>query len=142
MPRMGYFLFLLVKCGRSVCNFFFFMHKNYDKIIYMKRIILLPIVMGAMLNLAACQMASEQVVVEQESATECIGADCSIIRYATPNGNDLMLETANHVIQITANPGTPYTYYVWAGNKTTNDDPDMIVDQGEVMVLSTEQNDE
>ena len=53
-----------------------------------------------------------------------------------------MLETANHVIQITANPGTPYTYYVWAGNKTTNDDPYMIVDQGEAMVLSTEQNDE
>jgi S-adenosylhomocysteine hydrolase len=101
----------------------------------MKRIILLPIVMGAMLNLAACQMASEQVVVEQENAAECIGADCSIIRYATPNGNDLMLETENHVIQITATPGTPYTYYVWAGNKTTSDEPDIIVDQGTAMVL-------
>ena len=78
----------------------------------------------------------KDVIVEQEMASECIGADCSIIRYATPNGNDLMLETDKHVIQITANPGTPYTYYVWAGNKTTSDDPDMVVDQGTVMVLT------
>lgn len=102
----------------------------------MKRIILLPIVMGVMLNLAGCQTTSEPVFVEQEVASECIGADCSIIRYAMPNGNDLMLETANHVIQITANPGTPYNYYVWAGNKTTADDPDMIIDQGNAMILT------
>lgn len=117
--------------------FIFFMHKNYDKIKHMKRIIILPIVMGAMLNLTACQMASEPVVVEQDVAPECVGAECSIIRYATPNGNDLMLETESHVIQITATPGTPYTYYVWAGNKTTSDDPDIIVDQGTAMVLDS-----
>ncbi len=102
----------------------------------MKRIFLLPIIMGAMFALAGCQTASDGVIVEQEIASECIGEDCSIIRYATPNGNDLMLETDRHVIQITANPGTPYTYYVWAGNKTTSDDPDMVVDQGTVMVLT------
>ena len=102
----------------------------------MKRIFVLPILMGAMFALAGCQTASEGVIVEQEMASECIGENCSIIRYAMPNGNDLMLETANHVIQITANPGTPYTYYVWAGNKTTADDPDMIVEDGETMILT------
>ncbi len=116
--------------------FIFFPYKKYDKITDMKQILILPILMGAMFALAGCQTASDGVIVEQEMASECIGADCSIIRYATPNGNDLMLETDKHVIQITANPGTPYTYYVWAGNKTTSDDPDMVVDQGTVMVLT------
>ncbi len=104
----------------------------------MKRIFILPVVMGAMLNLAACQMATEPIVAELDSVSECVGADCEIIHYAMPNGNDLMLETAGHVIEITANPGTPYAYYVWAGDKTTADDPDMIVDQGAVMVLTQE----
>lgn len=97
--------------------------------------------MGAMFALAGCQTASDGVIVEQEMASECIGENCSIIRYAMPNGNDLMLETEKHVIQITANPGTPYTYYVWAGNKTTDEDPDMIVENGETMILTTEQSD-
>lgn len=102
----------------------------------MRRIFILPIIMGAMLALAGCQTASEQVVVEQERATDCIDSSCSIIRYAMPNGNDLMLETAKHVINITAQPGTPYTYYVWAGNKTMHDDPDMVVENGETFILS------
>lgn len=117
---------------------FLFYTKKYDIIIPMKRIILLPIIMGMMLSLAACQMASEPVVDEQEFTPECIEPECSTVRYAMPNGNDLTLETANHVIEITATPGTPYTYYVWTGNKTTADAPDMIVDQGQVMILSEE----
>lgn len=116
--------------------FIFFPYEKCDKITGMKQILVLPILMGAMFALAGCQTASEGVVVEQEVASECVGADCSIIRYAMPNGNDLMLETDKHVIQITANPGTPYTYYVWAGNKTTSEAPDMIVEQGTTMVLT------
>lgn len=92
----------------------------------MKRIILLPVIMGAML-LAGCQTTSERIVVEQDDSAHCVDEQCRIIKHATSNGNDLMLETAQHVIQITAQPGTPYAYYVWAGDKTTADEPDMII---------------
>lgn len=104
----------------------------------MRRIVCLPIIMGAMLNLAGCQMASEPNVFEQEVTPECIGANCGVIHYAMPNGNDLILETTNHVIEIAANPDSAYTYYVWSGDKAAMDDPDMIVDQGQVMILTEE----
>lgn len=93
----------------------------------MKRILFLPILMGVML-LAACQTTSEQVFVEQEKSRTCVDDQCKIITYAAANGNDLMLETAKHVIQITAQPGTPYAYYIWAGDKTTSDEPDIVID--------------
>lgn len=109
---------------------------KYDIIQHMKRSKFLPILMGAMIALAGCQTSSDQVVVEQEYVPDCVGDACSIIRYAMPNGNDLMLETANHVINITAQAGTPYTYYVWAGNKTMADEPDMVVENTETGIFN------
>lgn len=83
--------------------------------------------------LASCQSATD--VVED---TTCIDDDCEIIRYSMPNGNDLVLETAHHVIQVDAQPNVKYGYYVWAGDKSTSDDPDLIVEDGNAMVLVEE----
>lgn len=103
----------------------------------MKQIIL-PM-MGVMLALAGCQSASDEVIVEQQNITEsCVGENCAVVRYASPNGNDLVLETDKHIIEIQAPTGTPYSYYVWAGDKTTADDPDLIVEDGQSMVLVEE----
>ena len=95
--------------------------------------------MGVMLVLAGCQSASDEVIVEQPNIAEsCTGADCSVVRYSSPNGNDLVLETEKHVIEIQAPSGTPYSYYVWSGGKSTADDPDLIVEDGNAMVLVEE----
>lgn len=108
-----------------------------DIILGMKRIIL-PL-MGVMMVLAGCQSSSDEIIVEQPSiADACAGASCAVIRYSAPNGNDLLLETQKHVIQIAAQNDTPYSYYVWTGGKTTADDPDLIVEDGTAMVLATE----
>ncbi len=101
------------------------------------RQIILPL-MGLMLVLAGCQSASNEVVEQQNIADACVGADCAVIRYASPNGNDLVLETDKHIIEIQAPAGTPYSYYVWAGDKTTADAPDLIVEDGQSMVLVEE----
>ena len=96
----------------------------------MKRILLLLSVVG----LAACQSAT----VPESDAPACVDADCQIVHYSMPNGNDLVLETANHIIQIQAQPDVKYGYYVWAGDKETTDDPDLIVEDGTAMVLTEE----
>ncbi len=83
--------------------------------------------------LASCQSATDVV-----DDTVCVGNDSEIIRYSMPNGNDLVLETAHHVIQIDAQPDVQYGYYVWAGDKSTSDDPDLIVEDGNAMVLVEE----
>ena len=86
--------------------------------------------------LAGCQSSSDEVIIEQpNSITDCVGANCAVVRYSAPNGNDLVLETNKHIIEIQAQSGTPYSYYVWAGNKTTADDPDLILEDGTAMVL-------
>lgn len=59
----------------------------------------------------------------------------SQIKYSVPRDGDLTLETRHHVIQIQGQPDTAYEYRVWAGNKTYADDPDLIVDDGNIMVL-------
>ncbi len=60
------------------------------------------------------------------------------IRYSMPNGNDLVLETPRRVIQFDAEPGKSYDYYVWTGDKSYDDDPDMIVHDGVAAVLVEE----
>ena len=95
--------------------------------------------MVMMLGLAGCQTASENEVFESENVAECIGANCAIVRYSSPNGNDLVLETDKHIIEVTAQPGVKYSYYVWAGEKDMTEDPDLIVQDGQAMVLTTEQ---
>lgn len=87
-----------------------------------------------MLGLAGCQSASDDVVSQQ--GFDCAGENCEVIRYASPNGNDLVLETSKHVIEIQAQGGdVPYSYYVWTGNKSTNEDPDLVIEDGNAMVL-------
>ena len=95
-----------------------------------------------MLGLVGCRTASDEYTVETvdvNATSECIDTDCSIIHFASPNGNDLVLETAHHVIQIDAQPGVPYSYHVWAGDKDmTSDDADLIIHDGQAMVLINE----
>jgi uncharacterized protein YcfL len=88
------------------------------------------------LILAACQSA--ETVQEYTDDTVCVGTDCAIIKYSMPNGNDLVLETDHHKIEIAAQPGVKYNYYVWTGDKETTDDPDMIVEDSNIMVLIEE----
>lgn len=104
-----------------------------DIITCMKKILLFLLVVV----LAACQSATP-VVDNVESETACVDAQCQIVRYSMPNGNDLVLETPRHVIQIEAQPNVQYGYYVWAGDKETTEDPDLIVEDGVAMVLIEE----
>lgn len=70
---------------------------------------------------------------------DCVGCgDVNVVRYSMPNGNDLKLETAHHVIQIDAQPGKQYDYYVWTGDKDYADNPDIIVQEGTAAVLVEE----
>ena len=92
-----------------------------------------------MFGLAACQTPSNDEIIEPETVSECVGANCAIVRYSAPNGNDLVLETDKHIIEVTAQPGVKYSYYVWAGEKDMTEDPDLIVQDGQAMVLTTEQ---
>lgn len=106
----------------------------YDKIPSMKRLGLFFMVA----LLAACQSVPESGYSEYSDDTTCVGSACEIVRYSMPNGNDLVLETSHHVIQVAAQPDVKYGYYVWAGDKETTADPDLIVEDGNAMVLVEE----
>jgi len=70
---------------------------------------------------------------------DCVGCGgVNRVEYSMPNGNDLKLETAHHVIKVDAQPGKQYDYYVWTGNKTYDDAPDIIVQDGSAAVLVEE----
>ncbi|MDW2958552.1 MAG: hypothetical protein R8M37_01955 [Alphaproteobacteria bacterium] len=90
------------------------------------------------LALAGCQTTYDEVIVEPDAQMDCVGANCEIVRYDSPNGNDLVLETDRHIIQIVANPGTKYSYQVWTGGKDTSTEPDLVVRDGNAMVLVEE----
>ncbi len=75
----------------------------------------------------------QTVVIDQPDVTTA-----SQIKYSVPRDGDLTLETRHHVIQIEGNPNTSYEYRVWAGNKTYSDDADLIVNDGNIMVLQPE----
>lgn len=62
----------------------------------------------------------------------------SDVEYSSPNGNDLRLETDHHVIQISGAPNSKYTYYVWTGGRTYEQDPNLIVEDGVSAVLVEE----
>ncbi len=53
-----------------------------------------------------------------------------------PNGNDLVLETKKRVLHIEAQPNKKYDYYVWTGDKSYEQDPDLIVQDGVAAVLA------
>lgn len=106
----------------------------YDIIVGMKKFLLFFMVA----LLAGCQSAPVGTYDEYANDIDCVGNNCEIIQYSMPNGNDLVLETARHTIQIEAQPNVKYGYYVWAGDKETTDDPDLIVEDGNAMVLIEE----
>lgn len=120
------------KSKNAIC-FYFFRPIKYDIIPIMKRIILAILLLGV----AGCTSgAYHDDGIYVESEPQCVG-DCSVA-YATPNGNDLKLETAHHVIHMQSAPNKQYAYYVWSGDKEYTDDPDIIVENGEAMVLVAE----
>ena len=102
----------------------------------MKKIIL-PLA-GVMIVLAGCQSSSNKFEADSNVITSCVGDKCSVVSYTSPDGNDLVLETAKHVIEIQGQQDVPYSYYVWTGGKDTSDDPDLIVADGQAMVLVEE----
>ena len=95
----------------------------------MKRILLFL----SVVVLAACQGTTPD---DSSSVNpECIGQNCEIVRYSTPNGNDLVLETSEHVIEIEAEPGVKYAYYIWGGDKSTDEKPDLIIKDGQPVTI-------
>lgn len=126
------------------CLCFSFLDYGICDIMFGMKKMILPM-MGAMLFLAGCQSASEEFYVDEYETVEeavdfngCVGANCSIIRYESPNGNDLVLETERHIIQIQAPADVKYSYRVWAGGKGVDADPDLIVEDGQAMVVTEE----
>ena len=106
----------------------------YDIIVGMKKVFLFFMVA----LLAGCQSAPVDSYDEYTEHIDCVGNNCEIIQYSMPNGNDLVLETARHTIQTEAQPNVKYGYYVWAGAKETTDDPDLIIEDRNAMVLIEE----
>ena len=93
--------------------------------------------MIAALAIAGCRSDEAPVnVPEYDDCIDCGGVQ--MVKYSMPNGNDLKLETAHHVIEIEAEPGKSYDYYVWTGEKTYQDDPDLVVQDGVASVLVAE----
>ena len=137
---MGWCNFFICVC----CLCFSFLDYGICDIMFGMKKMILPM-MGAMLFLAGCQSASEEFYVDEYDvaeeavvANECVGANCAIVRYASPNGNDLVLETERHIIQIQAPADVKYSYRVWAGEKGMDSDPDLVVEDGQAMVLVEE----
>lgn len=101
----------------------------------MKRNILFLLI--AALAVAGCW--SDSAPVDNIEYDDCINCDgTQMVKYSMPNGNDLKLETAHHVINVESQPGKQYDYYVWTGEKTYNDDPDLVVEDGVASVLVKE----
>jgi len=104
----------------------------------MKRNILFLLV--AALAVAGCWSNNAPVEdVDNVEIVDCVNCDgVNVVQYSMPNGNDLKLETAHHVIEIEAQPGKQYDYYVWTGEKSYEDDPDLVVQDGVAAVLVNE----
>jgi len=106
----------------------------------MKKIALLFAVLG----LAACKSGAPveteyvDTYSEYTDVVECANDGVSDVAFSMPRGNDLRLETDHHVIQIDGAPNTKYTYYVWTGGRTYDQEPDLIVDDGVAAVLVEE----
>jgi len=101
----------------------------------MKRNILFLLI--AVLAVAGCRSDNAPAdAVEYDDCINCAGVQ--MVKYSMPNGNDLKLETARQVIEIEAQPGQSYDYYVWVGKKSYDDDPDLVVQDGAASVLVSE----
>ena len=98
----------------------------------MKRNILFLFV--ATITIAGC--GANNAPVETDEFVDCINCgNVNMVEYSMPNGNDLKLETDHHIVQIDGKPGKKYDYYVWVGDKTYADDPDIVVQDGNAAVL-------
>lgn len=103
----------------------------------MKRNILFLLV--AAIAVAGCRSGNGPIDGADANNADCVNCDgVNRVEYSMPNGNDLKLETAHHVIQIDGRPGKQYDYYVWTGEKTYADDPDIVVQDGTAAVLVEE----
>ena len=91
------------------------------------------------LLIAGCQADYIAPAYNTDVPETCIDSECQIIDVLTPNGNDLLLETERHAIHVTARPDTRYEYRVWAGDKDMSSVPDVIVHDGEIMILSVQE---
>ena len=111
----------------------FILHQIYDTIHIMKRYMLAILLLG----LTGCVSGVPETELGQDTVVTCNG-NCSGVGFSMPNGNDLKLETAHHVVHVTANPDTPYAYYVWTGDKSYSDDPDIVGENGDAYVLTSE----
>ena len=111
-------------------------HEFCDIIHGMKKNILFLLL--AVVAVAGCRSGNAPVDnANAIDSIECVDCgDVNIVQYSMPNGNDLKLETAHHVIQIDAPPGKQYNYYVWTGEKTYADEPDLVVSDGVASVLA------
>jgi len=98
----------------------------------MKRNILFLLV--AAFAVAGCR--SDDAPVEYADCINCDGVN--MVEYSMPNGNDLKLETAHHVIEVQAQSGKAYNYYVWTGDKSYDESPDLIIEDGVASVLVEE----
>lgn len=85
-----------------------------------------------LLGLTGCMSGAPE-----SAPVECAG-ECSSVNFSMPNDNDLKLETDHHIVHITANPDTEYAYYVWTGEKTYADDPDIMIERGDAYVITNE----
>lgn len=72
----------------------------------------------------------------EAEAPECIDSECQIIDVYSPAGNDLVVETPRHIVHVTATPDVRYEYRVWAGGAGMTTAPDVIVHDGDVMILT------
>lgn len=60
------------------------------------------------------------------------------IAYDTPNNNDLALETQRTLLHVVGAPEKRYNYYVWTGDKTFDDEPDLIIEDTNAFILQSE----
>lgn len=68
-----------------------------------------------------------------ENFVPCNSPDCSGALFASPNGNDLLLETKHHIIHMEGVPNKEYTYRVWTGDNTQ--EPNLIIENGVGAIL-------
>ncbi len=89
-----------------------------------------------LLGLTGCTSGAPEIEYVDNNVP-CSG-NCSAVGFSAPNGNDLRLETSHHIVHVTAQPDVPYAYYVWTGDKSYADEPDIVIKNGDTYVLTSE----
>ena len=126
LSQQLYILYLI----KRLVVFYFVLDFDYGTIHIMKRYTLAFLLLGLTGCVSDAPNGADVPVL-------CTG-DCSGVSFSMPNGNDLKLETSHHIIHIMAQPDSDYAYYVWTGDKTYDDAPDITVESGDAYVLTSE----